>query len=250
MIGIIGGSGFYAFFSNSSTRRQIKTPFGEVSVIEGVVKEKKVYFLPRHGLNHHLPPHKIEYKANVFALQKVGVTHILATSAVGAILPELKPGDFVLPDQFIDFTSNHPKTFFDGDFTLELPSGEKKNGVVHTDYTQPYSPYLRDKIQKIVIEMNISLHPKGVYVCTNGPRFETPAEIRAFKILGGTIVGMTSATECILSKELGMNYASLCIVTNYAAGLQEKITDEEVFELMDDKIEIIKEIFYKTIVII
>jgi 5'-methylthioadenosine phosphorylase len=235
-VGIIGGSGFYQFDFLSQEGESVSTPYGEVEIFKGEFKKREVYFLPRHGKEHRFPPHLINYRANIWALKKEGVQRILATSAVGSLKSEYKPGSFILPDQFIDFTKGRESTFF------------KEGEVYHIDLTEPYCPELRSFIIKVCSGEGIKLFSKGTYVCTEGPRFETEAEIKAFSLLGGDIVGMTGYPEVALAREAEICYASLAIVTNLAAGISgEKITAEEVLEMMKEKIEVVRSIFLKVI---
>jgi 5'-methylthioadenosine phosphorylase len=233
MIGVIGGSGFYSFAEEQ--KKRLTTPFGVVTTYTTTIDKKEVVFIPRHGKGHTIPPHLINYRANVYAMHLFGVTKIFATSAVGSMVKELPPGDFLLPNQFIDFTSKRPNTFFDGDFQVTLPNGSKRQGVVHVDFTEPYCPYLREVLFSSGEKIDLSLHNKGVYICTEGPRFETAAEIAAFKKMGGSVVGMTAASEGTLARELGICYATICLVTNYAAGMQKRVSAEEVFSLFEKK---------------
>ncbi|SMB93657.1 methylthioadenosine phosphorylase [Desulfonispora thiosulfatigenes DSM 11270] len=220
---VIGGTGVY----NPKMLTNLKivdedTPYGKVSITIGEVFSKKVAFLARHGQGHSVPPHLINYRANIYALKNLGVKKIIATAAVGSLREDLRPGDFVLLDQFIDFTKNREQTFYEG--------GEK--GVLHLDMTNPYCPETRNLIAQ-VCPKDITLHPKGNYICTEGPRFETPAEIKMFSLWNADVVGMTSVPEVVLAKELGMCYASIAMVTNFAAGIsQNELTHAEVTETM------------------
>ncbi|MBS7632920.1 S-methyl-5'-thioinosine phosphorylase [Candidatus Bathyarchaeota archaeon] len=197
---------------------RVKTPYGTVSsLLIGKLDARKIAFIPRHGLNHSIPPHKINYRANLFALCKIGVECVIGTNAVGAINTNFKPADIVVPHDFVDFTRQRSLTFYD------------KAPVTHTDFSHPYCPELR----RLLIENSRQHHyakswDKGVLVCTEGPRFETPAEIEMFRRLGCDVVGMTGLPEAILARELKMCYAALCFVSNMAAGLQEKLTPLEV----------------------
>ncbi len=245
-LGIIGGSGFYQS-PGKSEEKTVKTPFGEVPVVLSKIKGKKVAFVARHTKNHSIPPHLVNYKANIYALYTLGIDRIISTSAVGSLDKKIIPGTFVIPDQFIDFTKKRPNTFFDGIFEVTLHSGKMRSGVIHTDFSNPYCLNLRKTIIEAAQEINQQIIGKGVYICTEGPRFETPAEIKAYKKLGGTIVGMTSATESILARELGMCYSTICLVTNLAAGMQEKITAEEVYELFKSKMDDLVALIEKSI---
>ncbi|MEM3478820.1 MAG: S-methyl-5'-thioadenosine phosphorylase [Candidatus Bathyarchaeia archaeon] len=216
-IAVIGGSGLEELFSGSE-KINVGTPYGfshALSICE--FEGKRVAFLPRHGYKHSVPPHRVNYRANMYALYRLGVERIIATNAVGAINLNFKPGDLVIPHDLIDFTSQRHSTFFD-----QLP-------VTHIDFTEPYCP----EIRKVLIEKSRGLgavHEQAVYVCTEGPRFETPAEIRMFRMLGCDVVGMTGMPEAALARELGMCYATLCFVSNMAAGISGRLTYEEVSE--------------------
>lgn len=245
-IGIIGGSGFYQL-SEDSRLKTIKTPFGETNIQLSDIGGKEVAFITRHGKGHKTPPHLVNYRANIFALHSLGVNRIISSSAVGSMEESIKPGSFVIPNQFIDFTIGRPKTFFDGKFSIKLHNGQEKKGVIHTDVTEPYCSLLRKGLANSIKENGGQCQESGTYVCTEGPRFETPAEINAFRILGGTLVGMTSVSECILARELDICYATLCLVTNLAAGLQERISVEEVFEIFNKKISEVKKIITSTV---
>lgn len=209
-VAIVGGSGVTAgALLDEPTSREVTTPFGTVTVSLGRLAGRPVTFLARHGPGHRVPPHRIAYRANVAALDRVGVTRVLATSAVGALDPQLGPGSVVLVDQFLDHTKGRPATFFDG--------GD--DGVVHVDVTAPYCPQLRATVADAAGD--VQLRDGGTYVCTEGPRFETAAEIRAFRMLGGDVVGMTGVPEVVLARELGLCYATVATVTNVAAGLRD-----------------------------
>ena len=236
-IGIIGGSGFYNLINiaNTTTLR-VKTAFGSVDVIKGNLGGKKIGFITRHGPKHTKPPHKVNYHANALALFLLGAKYVIATNAVGSLKKEFPPGSIVIVDQIIDFTKNRKTTFFDGEFGLTMPDGRVKKGVVHTDVTEPYCSYLRKKIIESAEKLKLSVFPRGTYICTEGPRFETPAEINFFRMIGGDVVGMTTVPEAFLFKELEICYASITVVTNYAAGMQQRVTHEEVIEIFNKRI--------------
>ncbi len=244
--GVIGGSGFYKP-ENDSELEIIETPFGSVPVYLTTMGRKEVAFIARHGQGHSSPPHLVNYRANIFALHKLGVKKIISSSAVGSLLLEVKPGSFVVPDQFIDFTIERKRTYFDGKFEVTLHNGVKRGGVVHIDVTKPYCPELRKQILTSGKKNKQEIKDVGVYVCTEGPRFETPAEIKAFRTLGGTLVGMTSASESVLARELGMCYATVCLVTNFAAGMQERVSVEDVFEMFNEKLTDLRKIIDNTL---
>ncbi|MCD6168908.1 MAG: S-methyl-5'-thioadenosine phosphorylase [Caldisericia bacterium] len=239
--GVIGGSGFYDLPGvKEREKKEIITPFGSVEVSIGEIGDREIVFVPRHGKTHTIPPHLIPYRANIWAMKEIGVERILATSASGSLNENMKPGDFVIIDQFLDFTHDRDFTFFDS-----------VGKVVHTDMTDPYCPEMRDVIRKVMEKEGVRFHFAGTYVAMNGPRYESRAEIKMLKILGGDIVGMTGVPEVTLARELGLCYASIGIVTNFAAGItDEMITHEEVKRLMDEKSEILKKIIIEVIKLI
>jgi len=238
-IAIIGGTGVYDPSILQNVREdEILTPYGDVKYKLGEYAGTEVAFIPRHGSHHSIPPHKINYRANIWAIKKIGVKKIIATTAVGSLNPAMKPGDFVLIDQFLDFTKSRTSTFYEG--------GER--GVVHLDVTEPYCPSLRRTIKKAADALNLPIHEQGVYVCTEGPRFETPAEINMFAKLGGDLVGMTNVPEVVLAHEAEMCYATISMVTNSAAGISETIlTHAEVVETMAANSENIRTLIMKSI---
>ncbi|NLW56143.1 MAG: S-methyl-5'-thioadenosine phosphorylase [Firmicutes bacterium] len=241
-IAIIGGTGVYDPAMLTEKREiKVETPYGMVTPVVGVFAGRKVAFLPRHGADHSVPPHRINYLANIWGLRRLGVERILATAAVGSLNPQMTPGEVVVIDQFIDFTKNRPHTFFEG--------GEF--GVVHMDYTEPYCPELRKVLLTAAEDLEIKAHDGGVYVCTEGPRFETPAEIRMFAQLDGDLVGMTNLPEVVLAREAGLCYATLSIVTNFAAGIATgPLSHEEVVAIMDENSERLKKLLKRALEII
>lgn len=220
-VAIIGGTGVYDLdFLSEKKTTTVSTPFGAVSLQTGLYQGIGTAFLARHGHDHSVAPHRINYRANLWALKTLGIQRVLATAAVGSLRRELPPGHLVLVDQFIDFTKQRPLTFFEG----------QDSPVVHTDFTEPYCPELRRYLLESA-PAGCRLHTRGVYVCTEGPRFETPAEIRLFAQLGGDVVGMTGIPEVVLARELGLCYATIALVTNYGAGLSSQpLTHQEVLE--------------------
>jgi len=199
---------------------RIGTPFGPSPKITlGKMDSLNVAFLPRHGEEHDLPPHRVNYRANMWSLNKLGVTRIIATNAVGAVNKEYKPGDFVVPNDIIDFTKMRSQTFYD-----EAP-------VTHIDVTQPYCPELMSLLAKASRKQVKSVRRNAVFACMEGPRYETPAEIKMLRKLGADIVGMTAAPEAFLARELEMCYATICFVSNMAAGIEARLTTEEVIKV-------------------
>ncbi|HEY8355333.1 MAG TPA: S-methyl-5'-thioinosine phosphorylase [Methylophilaceae bacterium] len=211
MLGIIGGTGLTQLANLNVIRRQIiRTPYGEPSapMIFGELAGHEVAFMPRHGGGHTIPPHVINYRANIWALHSEGVRCILAVATVGAIAPDLKPGDIVLPDQLIDYTYGRKQTYFDN---ADMP-------VRHIDFTEPYSPRMRSIIIKAAEQADEPIKVGGVYAAVQGPRLETAAEINRLERDGATIVGMTGMPEAALARELEIEYAAICPVANHAAG--------------------------------
>lgn len=223
-VAIIGGTGVYDPRILTGVRElNAATPYGEITVSAGTYQGQEIAFLARHGKGHTVPPHMINYRANMWGLAALGVERVLTTTAVGSLNPDMKPGDFVLIDQFIDFTKTRPSTYFDG----------SDGHVVHLDYTEPYCPEVRAAIRNAASENGTHLHYGGCYVCTEGPRFESKAEILAYQRLGGDLVGMTNVPEVVLARELGMCYVTISMVTNYAAGISsEPLTHQEVLDVM------------------
>jgi 5'-methylthioadenosine phosphorylase len=203
----------------------VETPYGSVEPVVGKLSNLEVVFMSRHGQNHATPPHLVNYRANIWALRDLGVQKILATAAVGSLSPDFRVGELVLLDQFLDFTKNRSQTFYEGG----------QQGVLHVDMTEPYCPALRQIILKASEHLGLQVKNGACYVCTEGPRFETPAEIRMFRRLGGDLVGMTSVPEVVLARELGICYASIGMVTNKAAGIAtHPLTHAEVMESMKE----------------
>ena len=232
MIGIIGGSGVYEITEKADNceEKLVKTDYGDVTVSILDIFSKKVAFIPRHASGHSIPPHKINFRANIDALKNVGVSKIIATNSVGSMNTDMPPGSFVIPDDFLDFSQDRKKTFYE-------------DKVVHIDVTEPYCPQLRDVLAK---SGDVILG--GTYVCTEGPRFETPAEIKMFKMLGGDLVGMTGVPEVTLARETEICYNSICIISNYASGIsEEELTIDEVFEMVAQKEGELLELIYNFI---
>ena len=218
-IAIIGGSGLEGILKGSRLIR-IGTPYGPAPPITvGKTGNEEVAFLPRHGTKHDLPPHKVNYRGNLHALKQLGVERIIATNAVGSINPEYTPGDLAIPEDIIDMTKTRHPTFFDG------PQ------VTHIDLSQPYCPEIRSGLIEASKHAKVKTWTNSVLAATEGPRYETPAEIRMLSRMGGDIVGMTGAPEAFLARELQICYSTLCFISNRAAGKQEKLSAVEVMEV-------------------
>ena len=211
-VAIIGGTGFGTALV-AGTAEVIETEYGPASVTRAALDDGLgLLFLARHGAGHSLPPHRINHQANIAALRDLGADAVFATTAVGSLRSEIAPGDFVVLDDFLDFTKGEPVTFY----------GEP-GGVRHTDFVHPYDPSLREiLLQTAGTEIAARVHPTGTYLCTSGPRYETPAEVRLFGQWGASVVGMTGAPEAILCREAGLRYAGVALATNYGTGLLTK----------------------------
>jgi 5'-methylthioadenosine phosphorylase len=226
-LAIIGGTGLYDL-SGPAEAEVISTPYGEAAFFRAALDGHKVIFLARHGAGHSMPPHRVNYRANIWALHALGVREVVATQAVGSLNPHMAPGHFVLLSQFIDWTKCRPATFFDGE---ESP-------VVHVDVTNPYCPRLIGALLRAGTPLGSVLHADGVYACTEGPRFETAAEVKALRSLGADVVGMTNVPEVVLAREAGLCYAAVCIVCNWGAGMTNNpLTQEEVLGIMSERAE-------------
>lgn len=226
MLAIIGGTGLTQLDNLEITRRQIvRTPYGEPSqpLLFGEIEGREVIFLARHGNGHTIPPHQVNYRANISALHLQGVSEIAAVATVGGIHADLAPGSIVMPHQIIDYTHGRKSTFFDG---IDLP-------VKHIDFTDPYCAIMRSNWQQAAHSIDETIINHGVYAATQGPRLETAAEINRLERDGATIVGMTGMPEAALARELGISYAAICPVANQAAGRGKSlhgIQYEEVIE--------------------
>ncbi|GAA5183369.1 S-methyl-5'-thioadenosine phosphorylase [Rugosimonospora acidiphila] len=223
-LAVIGGSGLYALLDDAE-EHEVDTPYGSPSdaVALARVAGRRVAFLPRHGKDHRFPPHRIPYRANVWALRELGVTQILAPCAVGGLRPELGPGTFVVPDQLIDRTSGRAQTFFD-------------DRAVHTNFADPYCPDGRRTVIDSAGDLDIL--DNGTMVVIEGPRFSTRAESRWLRSIGGTVINMTGQPEAILARELGLCYTAIALVTDLDAGVEGErgVTQEEVLAVFTENI--------------
>ncbi|MBN2058677.1 MAG: MTAP family purine nucleoside phosphorylase [Candidatus Saganbacteria bacterium] len=220
-VGIIGGSGVEELgFTAEFKDKKVKTRYGEVLVKTGLVKEKEVVFLNRHGWAYTAPG-QINYLANLAALKEEGVGCIFATAAVGALHKKLAPGDLLLFDDLIDMTRKRVGSY---------------DARAFIDMSTPYTPFLTEVVKKAAAGIKLKLEPNIIYVCTEGPRFETRAEIRLYKKFGGDVVGMTQVPEVILAAEISIPYAAIGVVTNYAAGVtSRRISAHEVLVVMKQR---------------
>ena len=231
MLAIIGGSGLYSLGDDYLLLEQMprKTPFGDTSadLLLGRWDDIAVAFLPRHGAGHRVPPHAVNYRANLWALKQAGVDSIIAVNAVGGISAAMAPSTLVLPHQIIDYSSGREHSFFDG----------RDGEVRHVDFSQPYSEPLRASLQRAAAKQGLSFEATATYGSTNGPRFETAAEIERMRRDGCDIVGMTGMPEAALARELEIDYACLALVVNWAAGVDDSnISMEEIMANLEQGI--------------
>lgn len=214
MLAIIGGTGLTQLSNLEITHRQVmRTPYGEPSgaITFGMINQHELMFLARHGYGHTIPPHEVNYRANLWALREQGATRVVAVASVGGIAPGLDPGVLVLPDQILDYTYGRAFTYFDG----------REGAVTHIDFTYPYSPVLRKKILEAAARADEICLDGGVYAAVQGPRLESAAEVNRLERDGAGMVGMTGMPEASLARELGLEYATIAVVVNHAAGRGE-----------------------------
>jgi len=233
-LGLIGGSGFYEFFE-SAERVSVPTPFGEPSddVVIGEVEGRRVAFIARHGQGHRFPPHRVNYRANLWALRSVGVRQVLAPCAVGSLKRELGPGTIVVPDQLVDRTSGRAHTVY----AAEGP-------VVHVGFADPYCPRGREVVVRSASAAGKSVAPDGTLVVINGPRFSSKAESRWHQQAGWSIVGMTAMPEAAIARELAMCFTTIALVTDHDAGVHggEAVTHEEVLAVFAQNVDGLKSV--------
>ncbi|GAQ94017.1 5'-methylthioadenosine phosphorylase [Thermodesulfovibrio aggregans] len=237
-IGIIGGSGL----SESDIKKEvitINTPYGEPSCPYEIEEfdDIKVLFLRRHGQKHSIPPHRVNYRANIWGFKTVGIERIFAVFATGSLDEYFPPGSIVIPDQIIDFTQGmRANTFYE------------EGKVVHIDFTEPFCSEMRHYLLDTARKLGIDVIPSATYVCVNGPRLETAAEIKFFRNIGADIIGMTAMPEASLAREAEICYAAVAVVANYAAGISKfPLTVKEVIETMQDTIETVGLLIRETI---
>ncbi|MCL5074352.1 MAG: MTAP family purine nucleoside phosphorylase [Chloroflexi bacterium] len=233
-IGIIGGTGLYdPAMLEDRQERIINTPFGKAHVFQGRCRGRETVFLPRHGVGHTLLPAQVNYRANLMALKKLGVDRVLGVSAVGSLNSQMQPGHLVVCDQLVDFSKNRVQTF----------------GLGHVDVTEPYCSEMRQAVQQGAAKVeDIIIHPLGTYVCFEGPRYETAAEIRMLQRLGMDVVGQTNIPEAPLARELGLCYGLLALVTNMGAGLtQTRPSHEAHREMMRRSLPKLQEVILETV---
>lgn len=241
IIGVFGGSGFYDLLKNVK-EVSVTTPYGQPSakIAIGEYDGKKIAFLPRHGKKHSLPPHKIPYRANLFAFKKLGVERIIAPCAAGSLQARIKPGDFVICDHFVDRTNGRSDTFFEG------PQ------VAHISAADTYCSELKNLARKCCQKFGIKAHTGGTVVVINGPRFSTKSESKFYQSQGWDVINMTQYPECILAKELEMCYVNISLITDYDAGPEgnkkiKPVTMTEVARVFKENNEKVKKLIFEMI---
>lgn len=227
-IGVFGGSGFYSFLDDVE-EFAVETPFGAPSdrVAVGDIGGRQVAFLPRHGSKHQHPPHMVNYRANVYAMKELGVTQIIGPCASGSLQVDVKPGDFVLCDQFVDRTSGRQDTFYDGPVST------------HVSAAHPYCTEMRDIAARVGADIGLDIHTSGTVVVVQGPRFSTKAESRWFSSHGWQVINMTQYPEAYLARELEMCYLNISLITDWDVGLEdhpaiEPVTLDEVVRIFNE----------------
>lgn len=220
-IGIIGGSGIYDLLEEKEYRK-VYTPYGATSdlVAIGKLSNKDVAFIPRHGYKHTIPPHLVNNKANIWALKEIGAERIISICATGSLKEEYKPGDIVIPDQFIDFGKN-VETFYEG------------GKVVHVSMADPFCPELRKLSANVLNDLNVRFHEKGTYIRISGPQFSTRAASKMYRTFGD-IIGMTGSSEAILARELGICHVIIATITDYDVWAEKPVSAEEVIRVMKE----------------
>jgi len=237
--GVIGGSGFYSLLEDARTV-EVSTPYGPPSdpLTIGLLAGRRVAFLPRHGADHRYPPHRVPYRANLWALASVGVRQVVGGSAVGSLTPGLGAGALVLPDQLLDRTWGRPHTYSDSD-----------TGVAHLSFADPYCPTGRAAAVRAAARTGAEVTDGGTLVVINGPRFSTRAESRDYQRTGASIIGMTAMPEVALARELGLCFTSICLVTDLDAGVEagHGVTHEEVLRTFAANLPRMRELLVATV---
>ena len=231
-IGIFGGSGFYKFFSECE-ERAIETPYGPPSdrIFVGTMHGKRIAFLPRHGATHSIPPHKINYRANLWAMKSLGVKRIISPCAAGSLQKNVAPGHFVVCDQFVDRTSGRPDTFYDGQI------------VTHVSAADPYCPEMRKVAIEACRSAGIVVHERGTVVVVQGPRFSTKSESKWFSSQGWEVINMTQYPEAYLARELEMCVVNVALITDYDSGLHgnvDPVSHSEVVKVFSQNLLILQ----------
>ena len=237
-IGVFGGSGFHSLLENA-VEVTVETPYGAPSapLTIGEIGGRSVAFLPRHGVDHQLPPHMINYRANLWAMKELGVSQIIGPNACGSLQARVKPGDFVICDQFVDRTWGRKDTFYDGPATTHVSSAD------------PYCPTMREVAIDRAHELGITVHHTGTVVVIQGPRFSTRAESRWFASQGWEVINMTQYPECFLARELEICYCNISLITDYDAGTAgaDPVTNDDVVRVFAENNQKVRDLLYAMI---
>ncbi|MGH2653806.1 MAG: S-methyl-5'-thioadenosine phosphorylase [Actinomycetota bacterium] len=239
-VGVFGGSGFYSFLDDVQ-EVEVDTPFGAPSapLMVGEIEGRRVAFLARHGLKHHLPPHRVPYRANVWAMKELGVRRIVGPCAAGSLQPAVKPGHFVICDQLVERTWGRQDTFYDGPETT------------HIGFAEPYCPTMREAAIKEGRDLGIELHERGTVVVVQGPRFSTRAESDFFRLQGWEVINMTQYPESVLARELELCYLNVSLITDYDVGVEgedvEPVSHERVIQVFNENISKLRDLLFRVI---
>jgi 5'-methylthioadenosine phosphorylase len=233
-VGVFGGSGFYALLDDAD-EVSVETPYGDPSgpFVVGTIGSRRVAFLPRHGRDHRFPPHRIPYRANLWAMRSLGVTQVIGPCAAGSLRPDVRPGDFVVCDQLVDRTSGRAQTFYD-------------DRAVHVAYADPYCPDGRTAALTAASAAGITAHDGGTMVVVEGPRFSTRAESRWYATAGWSVINMTGHPEAVLARELELCYTSIALITDYDVGVPgtAPVTADEVYRVFSDNNAKLRDLLY------
>jgi 5'-methylthioadenosine phosphorylase len=239
-IAIIGGTGMYDnTILTNVVEAKMNTPFGHPSdlITIGELEGTKIAFLPRHGRNHTIPPHAINYRANIWALKEIGVSRIISPSAVGSLNSSFVPGDIIVPDQFVDFTKKREQTFYSG------------GRVCHISVADPFCTELRDITAKLARKHSFPSHDQATYLCIEGPRFSTRAESKYYReVVGAQIIGMTLVPECVLAREAEICYVSLATITDFDVWAQHPVSSQGILTQLQENIGRIKTLIKELVV--
>ena len=239
-VGVFGGSGFYSFLDDVE-EVEVDTPFGAPSapLMVGEIEGRRVAFLARHGLKHQLPPHRVPYRANVWAMKELGVRRIVGPCAAGSLQPAVKPGHFVICDQLVERTWGRQDTFYDGPETT------------HIGFAEPYCPTMREAAIKEGRDLGIELHERGTVVVVQGPRFSTRAESDFFRLQGWEVINMTQYPESVLARELELCYLNVSLITDYDVGVEgedlEPVSHERVIQVFNENISKLRDLLFRVI---
>jgi 5'-methylthioadenosine phosphorylase len=239
-VGVFGGSGFYSFLDDVE-EVALDTPYGEPSApfSVGTVEERRVAFLPRHGKKHQHPPHRVPYRANLWAMKELGVKRVVGPCAAGSLQPQVRPGHFVVCDQLVDWTTGRDDTFYDGPETT------------HIAFADPYCPEMREVAVREGKGLGLDLHDQGTVVCVQGPRFSTRAESDLFRKQGWEVINMTQYPESVLARELELCYLNVSLITDYDVGVEgeevEPVSHEQVIKVFNENLSRLRDLLFRVV---